>query len=175
MAPNLFLPPKSNSFSSLLANCFTQIVTKINCSRYHIYVVDIGIRWSNIGITITEIDHGKSIGLTTDITSIVLRGQLLDTYCGLQTNGSETSSVNTLRPRQNGRHFAAAVSNAFLMKMFEFRLQFYRSLFLKTWLTISVQITAKRRPGQATSHNLNQWWLVYRRIYAPLGPSDLIV
>ena len=40
--------------------------------------------------------------------------------------------VNTLRPRQNGRHFADDILSAFSwMKMFEFRLKFHWSLFLK--------------------------------------------
>ena len=30
------------------------------------------------------------------------------------------------------------------------------------------------RNGQATSHFLNQWWLVYRRIYGSLGLNELI-
>ena len=79
------------------------------------------IRWSNICITITKIYYGKSMGLTTDITSIVLRGPTIGHHLALQTNGSETSSVNTLRPRQNGRHFADDVPNTFLLKIFEFR------------------------------------------------------
>ena len=45
--------------------------------------------------------------------------------------------VNSLRPRQNRRHLQTAFSNAISwMKMFEFRLKFHWSLFLKVQLTI---------------------------------------
>ena len=43
------------------------------------------------------------------------------------------------------------------MKIHEFRLRFHWSLLA----------------GQATSHYLNQWWLVYWRIYASLGLNEL--
>ena len=48
-----------------------------------------------------------------------------------------TQMVNTLRPRQNGRHSADDIfPNVFSsMKMFEFRLKFHWSLFLKVQLT----------------------------------------
>ena len=46
--------------------------------------------------------------------------------------------INTLRPRQNGRHFADDILNAFSwMKMFEYRLKFHWSLFLRVQSTIS--------------------------------------
>ena len=46
-------------------------------------------------------------------------------------------SVNTLRPRQNGRHFQTTFSNVFSwMKMYEFRLRFQWSLFPRFKLTI---------------------------------------
>ena len=53
------------------------------------------------------------------------------------------------------------------MKMFEFRLKFHWSLFLRVQLTI-FQYWFRLWLGavQATSHYLNQWWLVYRHIYA---------
>ena len=45
--------------------------------------------------------------------------------------------VNTLRPRQNGRHFPDDFSNGFSwMKMYEFRLTFHWSLFQEVQLTI---------------------------------------
>ena len=56
-------------------------------------------------------------------------------------------------------------SNAFsLVKMYECRLRFHWSLFLMFELTIFHQMT---------SHYLNQWWLVYWRIFA-LGLNKLI-
>ena len=60
------------------------------------------------------------------------------------------------------------------MKMFEFRLKFHWSLFLRIQLTI-FQHWLRQWLGadQATSHYLNQWWLVYWRIYASLGLNEL--
>ena len=79
-----------------------------------------------------------------------------------------------------GRHKMAAVSqttlsNAFSwMKMLEFRLRFHWSLFPRVQLII-IQHWFRYWLGavQATSHYLNQWWLVYWRIYASLGPNEL--
>ena len=51
------------------------------------------------------------------------------------------------------------------MKMNEFCLGLHWSLFLKFELTISQHWFAWSAP----SHYLNQWWLVYGRIYALLG------
>ena len=66
-----------------------------------------------------------------------------------------------------GRDKKAAVSqttlsNAFSwMKMLEFRLRFHWSLFLRVQLTIFQHWFRWLGAGQATSHYLNQWWLVY--------------
>ena len=47
------------------------------------------------------------------------------------------SVINTLRPRQNGRRFADDIFKCiFLNEMFEFRLKFHWSLFLRDRLTI---------------------------------------
>ena len=82
--------------------------------------------------------------------------------------------LNTLRPRQNGRHFQTTISNAFSsMKIFEFRLRFYLSLLPRVQLTIFQHWFRKWLDGdQATSHYLNQWWLIYWRIYASLGLNE---
>ena len=46
-------------------------------------------------------------------------------------------NLNTFRPRQNGRHFADDIFSAFSwMKIFEFRLEFHWSLFLRVQLRI---------------------------------------
>ena len=68
-----------------------------------------------------------------------------------------------------------ALSNAFSwMKMHEFRLRFHWSLFLKFELTIFQHWFREwLGAGQATSHSLNQWWLVYWRIYASLGLNEI--
>ena len=61
------------------------------------------------------------------------------------------------------------------MKMFEFWLKFRWSLFLRFQLII-FQHWFRYWLGvvQATSHYLNQWWLVYWRIYASLGLNELM-
>ena len=66
-------------------------------------------------------------------------------------------------------------SNAFSwMKMYELRLRFHWSLFLRVQLKI-IQHWFRWWLGavQATSHYLNQWWLYYWRIYASLGLNEL--
>ena len=66
-------------------------------------------------------------------------------------------------------------SNAYSwMKMYEFRLRFHWSLFLKVQLTKPLH-WQWLGADQVTSHYLNQWWLVYRRIYASLGLNELKV
>ena len=68
-----------------------------------------------------------------------------------------------------------AFSNAFSwMKMYEFRLKFHWSLFLRVELTI-FQHWFRQWLGavEATSYYLKQCWLVYRRTYASLGLSEL--
>ena len=71
---------------------------------------------------------------------------------------------NTLRPRQHGRHFAGDI---------------FKGIFLNENIWIPIKISLKSRvqltiskhwfrwwigAGLATSHCLNQWWLVYWRI-----------
>ena len=79
-----------------------------------------------------------------------------------------------------GRDKMAAISqtmfsNAFSwMKIYQFRLGFHWSLFPRVQLTISQQMFRLWLGAvQATSHYLNQWWLVYRRIYASFGLNEL--
>ena len=82
---------------------------------------------------------------------------------------------NTLRPRQNGRHFADDI---------------FKCIFLNENVWIPIKISLKFVPkgqinniptlvqewlgaDQATSHYLNQWWFIYWRIYASLGLNEL--
>ena len=90
---------------------------------------------------------------------------------------SALGTINSLRPRQDGRHFPDDISNAFSwMKMYKFRLIFPWSLFPRVQLTIYQHwFRLWLGAGQATSHYLNQWWFVHRRIYASLGLNELIV
>ena len=60
------------------------------------------------------------------------------------------------------------------MKMFEFRLKFHWSLFLRVQSTIFKHWFRQwLGADKATSHYLNQWWLDYRRIYASHGLHEL--
>ena len=71
--------------------------------------------------------------------------------------------------------FQTTSSNAFSWtKAYEFRSRFHWSLFLRVQLTI-FQHWFRWWLGadQATSHCLNQWWLIYRRLYASLGLIEL--
>ena len=62
-----------------------------------------------------------------------------------------------------------------LMKKLEFRLNFHWSLFLRVQLTVFQHWFRKWLGAvQATSHYLNQWCLVYWRIYASLSLNELI-
>ena len=73
---------------------------------------------------------------------------------------NKNNAFNTLRPRQNGRHFADdTFKRIFSKKMSEFRLKFHWGLFLRVQLTIS-QHCFRYWLGadQATSHYLKQWW-----------------
>ena len=67
-------------------------------------------------------------------------------------------------------------SNTFSwMKMNQFWLKFHLSLFLRVQLTIFQHCFIYwLGADQATSHYLNQWWLVYWCIYASLGLNELI-
>ena len=83
-------------------------------------------------------------------------------------------TINTLRPRQNGRHFADDI---------------FKWIFLNENVWIASKISLKFVPQgpinnipalvqimawrQATRHYLVQWWLDYRRIYASLGLNKL--
>ena len=67
------------------------------------------------------------------------------------------------------------ISNAFSwMKMYEFSLKFHWSLFLRFQSKIFQHwFTYWLGAVQATSHYLNQWWLVYWCIYTSLGLNEL--
>ena len=79
--------------------------------------------------------------------------------------------LSTLRPKQNCRHFSDNTFNRiFVIESVGIRWNVYWSLFLSVQLTIC-QYWFRLWLGadQATSHYLDQWWLDYRRIDAPLG------
>ena len=85
-------------------------------------------------------------------------------------------ALNTLRPRQNGRHFPDDTFKRIFLNE-NIRISTKNSLTVVPKGPINnipalVQIMAWCRLG--ASHYLNQWWLVYRRIYASLGLNVLI-
>ena len=67
------------------------------------------------------------------------------------------------------------LSNVFSSKkMFDFRLEFHWSLFLRVQLTLfQYRFRLWHDAVQATRHYLNQLWLVYQRMYASLGLNGL--
>ena len=71
--------------------------------------------------------------------------------------------------------FQTTFSNALSwMELYEFRLMFHLSLFLRSELTILQHWFRWRLAAdQATDHYLKQWLLVYWRIYAPLALNEL--
>ena len=101
----------------------------------------------------------KAIQQTAGLPVICL--PILPSWLSLQT-------LNTLRPRQNGRHFAEDT---------------FKRIFMNETVRISINISLKFVPNGLInntpalvqiSHNLNQWWWIYWRIYASLGLNELI-
>ena len=82
-----------------------------------------------------------------------------------------TLLINTLRPRQNERHFPDGIFKwIFLNENAWISIQFHWSLFLMFQITIFHHWF---RSWSAPSHCLNQWWIAYWRIYASLGLNEL--
>ena len=97
-------------------------------------------------------------------------GYFISIHDGCSSWESFRDDVNTLRPRQMNAISQTTFSNAFSwVKIFEFRLKFHWSLF--PWVQLPIfQQWFRQWLGavQVTSHYQNQWWLVYRRIYASI-------
>ena len=83
-----------------------------------------------------------------------------------------TWRINTLRPGQNGRHFADDIFKCIFLN---------ENVWIPTKISLKfVQLTIFQHwfrywlgASQVTSHYLNQWWLVYWRKYASLGFNEL--
>ena len=83
-------------------------------------------------------------------------------------------ALNTLGLRQNARHFAKGISKCIFLNENVWR--FHWSVFLRFQLIIPQHWFRKWLGGdRATSHYLNQWWLVYINIYETLGLNKLMV
>ena len=83
--------------------------------------------------------------------------------------------MNDLLTQWGGHKMAAIFQTTFsYMKMYEFRLRFHWSVFPRVKFTIFHHwFRWWLGDDQATSHYLNQWWLVYWHIYASLGLNGL--
>ena len=91
------------------------------------------------------------------------------------TDQASLGYLNPLRPRQDGRRFADNVFKCiFLNENIWISLKISLKLFLRFQLTI-FQHWFRYWLGavQATSHYLNQWWLVSWHIYASLGLNEI--
>ena len=102
----------------------------------------------------------------------IICGQIKMTDCTISLSPKDWDMIqntfNTLWPRQNGHRFADDT---------------FKCIFLNENVRISIKISLKfvtkgpiynnQELVQATSHYLNQWWLVYWRIYASLGLNEL--
>ena len=88
-----------------------------------------------------------------------------------------SAHINTLRPRQNGRHFPDDILKCMFLDenlwiSLRIPLKFLPKVRIDNTLAL-VQIMAWRRPGD--NHYLNQWWFNYWHIYASLGLSELTI
>ena len=83
-------------------------------------------------------------------------------------------NFNTLRRRQNGRHFPDDIFNCiFFNKKVWISIKIHWSLLPRVKLTIFQHwFRWWLGASQATSHFLNQWWLIYWCIYASLGLNE---
>ena len=92
---------------------------------------------------------------STAVSIIIRQGSLII------TKQSSIYGFNTLRARQNARHFPDVIFKCILLNENIF-ISIKNSLKFVPMCPIN-NITAL---VQTTSHHLNQWWLVYRCIYA---------
>ena len=105
---------------------------------------------------------------------------LVSNRCQTITNKRSALCSDLVMLTHWGRDKMADISHTTLsfafswMKMLVFRLNFHWSLFLRVQLPIFQHwFRLWLGAGQATSHYLNEWWLVKWRIYASLGPNEL--
>ena len=77
---------------------------------------------------------------------------------------------NTSRPRKNGRIFQMTLSNTFSKFNENISLKFVHKGPVNNIIALGQIMLGAI---QAASHYLNQWWLVYWRIYTSLGLNEL--
>ena len=93
----------------------------------------------------------------------------------IKSDPVRVDSINTLRPWQNGRHFADDIFKCIFFNENSW-ISNKMSMNYVCWSLIDnmaalVQIMAWRRRGDKP--NLNQWLLIYWRIHASLGLNEL--
>ena len=149
-------------------NLLCLILETLRYSWLYLQTAGIDVRLGDIGEAIQEVMESYEVELDgktyqgqglrgTDVLDVT--GKWLLTHCG-QDKMDAISQTS----------FSTAFS---WMKMFEFRLKFHWSLFPRIQLTIFQHWFRKwLGAAQATSHYLNQWWLIYWRIYASLGLNE---
>ena len=95
--------------------------------------------------------------------------------CLCSESQSHEDRLHTLRSRQNGHqfpndNFKCIFLNENIQIAFKISLKFVPRVQLtifQHWFRLWL------RAGQATGHDLNQWWLIYRRIYMSLSLNEL--
>ena len=107
---------------------------KRNVSLQKLY----GIDWFNISNNMTLLASFKAISLNAIRAWYITRWFYdIRVACMYPVEIINGISINTLRPRRNGRHFADDILTAFSwMKIFEFRFKFHGCLFPRIQWTI---------------------------------------
>ena len=131
--------------------------------------------WGHCNVTLPYLDSCANCGIL-----------VISSPRDIQTNPTMKMCSNALSYTLThwGRDKMNAISqttysNAFSSrKIFELRLNFHLILFPRVQLIIQLLIFQHGfrwwlGAAQATNHYLNQWWFVYRRIYATLGLDEL--
>ena len=112
------------------------------------------------------------------IASLYLSGPRVHDTQMASSIRSFDNTLNTLSPRQNGRLFADDIFASISLNenvWISINIQFHWSLYQIVWFTIFQHWFSNwLGTDQATSHYLDQWCLVYWRMYASFGLNELI-
>ena len=114
-----------------------------------------------------------SLFLKSHITHVISSIQAhLRLHLGTSHMHTGFRSFNTLRPRPNFRHYTDNILECILLNecLLKVSLKFVPQVRINNIRELA-QIMAWRLPGD--KHYLDQWWLVYWRIYTSLGLNEL--
>ena len=130
---------RRNSIANALGlrlSCANPSIYDLFNSRWNSFRIRYSLRYPATGLHVIAIRFGWNNGwspgaimslISTESSVVLVKRRFSHRWV----------QINTLRPRQNGRHFADDIFKCiFLMKMFEFRLKFQWSLFLRVQLTV---------------------------------------